>query len=385
MGPGTLGRGDNRIGAKPRTLFRVDPKKLRLIVLPIVAVMLALAACGSTVATAAEVSGTKITDDQVNQEAKIFEFLAGINGQVCGRTADPAQPADPSAAPSPTADETAECNRTALTNLIMVQAVTSYAATNDLTVESSAIDDLIKNVDDQVGQEEVDKQLEEAGVTRDELRAFAEQYLMYQEVQKSVAAEGADDAELQKLYDEQILNYTQVDALHILVKTKAEADDIYAQVTANGADEQTFRDLAKKESTDTGSGENGGELGKAPAGNYVPEFAAAVAELEPGEISKPVKTQYGWHVIYLRDKEVTPFEEAKTDLAANQSPQAFEDWLRMTLGEDQVTVDPSYGRWDVETLMVVPIDSTDPSESPSDGGEPVTPSEVSPAESSATP
>jgi parvulin-like peptidyl-prolyl isomerase len=363
----------------------VDPKKLRLIVLPIVAVMLALAACGSTVATAAEVSGTKITDDQVNQEAKIFEFLAGINGQVCGRTADPAQPADPSAAPSPTADETAECNRTALTNLIMVQAVTSYAATNDLTVESSAIDDLIKNVDDQVGQEEVDKQLEEAGVTRDELRAFAEQYLMYQEVQKSVAAEGADDAELQKLYDEQILNYTQVDALHILVKTKAEADDIYAQVTANGADEQTFRDLAKKESTDTGSGENGGELGKAPAGNYVPEFAAAVAELEPGEISKPVKTQYGWHVIYLRDKEVTPFEEAKTDLAANQSPQAFEDWLRMTLGEDQVTVDPSYGRWDVETLMVVPIDSTDPSESPSDGGEPVTPSEVSPAESSATP
>ncbi len=62
----------------------------------------------------------------------------------------------------------------------------------------------------------------------------------------------------------------QVD--HILVKTKAEADDVYAQVTAPGATEQDFLDLAKEVSIDPSAKQNSGSLGSAVASTYVPEF-----------------------------------------------------------------------------------------------------------------
>ncbi len=75
-----------------------------------------------------------------------------------------------------------------------------------------------------------------------------------------------------------------------------------------------FVAVARRVSIEPGAEDSGGELASAPAAQYVPEFANAVVALEPGEISQPVHTQFGWHVIYLVDKEVQPFEEAKAGL-----------------------------------------------------------------------
>ena len=118
----------------------------------------------------------------------------------------------------------------------------------------------------------------------------------------------------------------QVD--HILVKTKAEADDVYAQVTAPGATEQDFLDLAKEVSIDPSAKQNSGSLGSAVASTYVPAFAAAAIALEPGEISKPVKSQFGWHVIRMVKKDVQSFEEAKPQLLDSAAATtAFNAWL----------------------------------------------------------
>ena len=67
-----------------------------------------------------------------------------------------------------------------------------------------------------------------------------------------------------------------------------------------------FAEVARKYSKDTGSGQNGGELGWAPASNYVAEFADAVSTLKIGEISEPVKTQFGYHIIQVIAREDLP-------------------------------------------------------------------------------
>ena len=80
-------------------------------------------------------------------------------------------------------------------------------------------------------------------------------------------------------------------------KTKIKADEILKQIK-EGAD---FAEMAKKHSADTASGNNGGSLGQFSQGMMIPEFEAALDELKPGELGGPVKTQFGFHIIYLAE------------------------------------------------------------------------------------
>ena len=138
----------------------------------------------------------------------------------------------------------------------------------------------------------------------------------------------------------------QVD--HILVETKAEADEVYAQVTAPG-DGAGLRGPREAGLDRPGAKQNSGSLGSAVASTYVPPFAAAVIALEPGEVSKPVKTQFGWHVIHLVDKDVQSFEEVKRQLLEPARPR-FRHVARRAGVEAAVDVNPRYGRFDAETL-----------------------------------
>lgn len=93
----------------------------------------------------------------------------------------------------------------------------------------------------------------------------------------------------------------QVHAEHILVKTEDEAKAIEKQL-AGGA---SFEELAKSKSIDTGSGANGGDLGFFSKNQMVKSFEDAAFKLEPGKISAPVKSQYGWHIIKVLEKRET--------------------------------------------------------------------------------
>ena len=113
-------------------------------------------------------------------------------------------------------------------------------------------------------------------------------------------------------------------ARHILVEKEGDAKDIIAQLKKGGK----FEDIAKKQSKDTGSGANGGELGWAPASTYVPEFGAALAKLKKGQTTDaPVKTQFGYHVIQLEDErdakapEPPPFDAVKAQLKQQMEQQ----------------------------------------------------------------
>jgi peptidyl-prolyl cis-trans isomerase C len=126
------------------------------------------------------------------------------------------------------------------------------------------------------------------------------------------------DAQAKAAYDEQIGKVPpepEVRARHILVKSEQEAKDLIQQLK-NGAD---FLELAKKFSTGP-SADSGGDLGYFSRGQMVKPFEETAFALKPGEISAPVQTEFGWHVIKVEDKRVHPvpaFDEVKDQLIAS--------------------------------------------------------------------
>jgi peptidyl-prolyl cis-trans isomerase C len=106
----------------------------------------------------------------------------------------------------------------------------------------------------------------------------------------------------------------RVRARHILVQTEKEAKDVLARLTKG----EKFEDIAKQVSLD-GSKDYGGDLGYFSAEEMVPEFSKAAFALKIGEISPPVKTDYGWHVIKLEDRKqggAQPFDQVKAGIKA---------------------------------------------------------------------
>jgi parvulin-like peptidyl-prolyl isomerase len=148
---------------------------------------------------------------------------------------------------------------------------------------------------------------------RRDLRAQMIQSELFTNVTKDVTV---TDKEVRAYYDEHTDDYGEPESRkvrHILVDKKPLADDIYAQLKGGA----NFANLAKKHSKDPGSAAQGGQLTVAK-GATVPEFDKLAFSLKTGELSKPVKTQYGWHVIEARSAvtpaKVTPFDKVKEQI-----------------------------------------------------------------------
>jgi foldase protein PrsA len=325
-----------------------------LALLPVLA--LVLSACGKTTgpnAPAATLGSEQISRDELATSVSLFTFLGAIQQQPCGGTPD--------------GDETQEaaCARFALSTLIQLHLVGAYATDHGFTVKDQDIQTAVAGLDQQFGKDKVDSGLATAGATRDQLSDLARSFLLLQQVSKAVAEDSVGQDELRKQYEQHIGDYTTVEADHILVKTQAEAEDIYRQVTQPGFTRDDFLALAKKTSIDPSAKQNSGALPQQVASKYVEPFAAAVLKLRPGEISRPVKSEFGWHVIRLQSKTVTSFDDAKDQLLSTASSTAFSDWIRSQVSSEGLVVDPAYGRFDPDTLSIVRISSTDPSASSS--------------------
>lgn len=125
------------------------------------------------------------------------------------------------------------------------------------------------------------------------------------------------DADARKIYDDQVKLLKpeeEVSARHILVETEEQAKELKAKLD-KGAD---FAQLAKENSKDPGSKDDGGNLGYFGHGQMVPQFEEVVFKLKKGEVSAPVKTQFGWHLVKLEDsrtKQPPAFEIVKDRIA----------------------------------------------------------------------
>ena len=141
------------------------------------------------------------------------------------------------------------------------------------------------------------------------------------------------DAEIQVEYDKfkAQSSGTEYRARHILVEKEDDAKALVAQLKSGAK----FEDLAKKNSKDPGSAENGGDLDFAAPSAYVPEFSQAMVKLKKGDYTDvPVKTQFGFHIIKLedtREAKFPPLAEVKPQIQqrlAQQKAAAFRDELR---------------------------------------------------------
>jgi peptidyl-prolyl cis-trans isomerase C len=136
-----------------------------------------------------------------------------------------------------------------------------------------------------------------------------------------------DDA-MKKVYEEaskQITGEQEVHARHILVETEADAKAIEDELK-KGAD---FAELAKKKSKDPGASD-GGDLGFFTKDQMVPEFSAVAFALEPGKISDPVKSQFGWHVIKVeekRNRKAPEFAQVKGQIETYVTRKAQADYV----------------------------------------------------------
>ena len=141
------------------------------------------------------------------------------------------------------------------------------------------------------------------------------------------------DAEIKAEYDKFVAANAgkEYRASHILVESEDRAKAIIAEVKAG----KKFEDIAKKESKDTGSGAQGGDLGWASPANYVPEFTEAMVKLQKGGLTDaPVKSQFGWHIIRvddLRDAQLPSLDDIKPQIAEQleqQKMMQFQESLR---------------------------------------------------------
>ena len=159
--------------------------------------------------------------------------------------------------------------------------------------------------------------------------AQMEKQVIMQSFMEDKAKNLVTDAQLKAAYDEKTAaakGQEEVKARHILVADEEEAKKIAEQLKKGG----DFDKIAKEKSTDKGSGAKGGDLGWFTKDKMVPEFADAAYKLKKGEVSAPVKSAFGWHIIKLEDRrplQIASFDEMKEALRGELTNKAIQNYV----------------------------------------------------------
>ncbi len=156
---------------------------------------------------------------------------------------------------------------------------------------------------------------------------------------QSIVETAVTDAALQSAYDARFKDanpLTEYNAAHILVDTVETAETLKAELAA-GAD---FAELAKANSTDTGSGANGGDLGWFGPGMMVKPFEDAVIAAKVGEVAGPVQSDFGFHLILVKETRIAAqptLDEMRDELAAELENTAIEAEVGKLTGAAKIT------------------------------------------------
>ena len=186
-----------------------------------------------------------------------------------------------------------------------------------------------------MAQEARARKLDQSAAVKAKVALQSDQILanaVYQEL----TAGDADDASLRAYYAEHKQDWDQVKARHILIRMQGSrvpvreghkdltADEALAkakEVRVKIVGGAKFEDQAKIESDDVGSGENGGDLGTFGAGQMVPEFDEVVFKAPVGQVTDPIKTAYGYHLILIEERKSKPFEDARGEIEQKIRPE----------------------------------------------------------------
>jgi foldase protein PrsA len=296
--------------------------KRLLLLIAVLAVVLAACGGGSS-STAATVNGTDITVDDVE----------GLFNEVDGEFTD-------------------EQFALHLGTLISWMAIEQRAeAELDFVASEEEIDAEVELILAETGYEgDLEAFMTEQNVSEEGIDSFATQRLIDDAVAESLAASGEMPtiADAQQEIDDNPMEATQVCASHILVETEEEALAVADRLDGG----EDFAVVAAEVSIDTGSGAAGGSLGCDTPATYVAEFADATMTATIGEVTEPVETEFGFHLILVEDRIVATPEQVLGILEQN----AVNDWMFDAVVNADVTVEEEYGTWQTEPAppQVVP-------------------------------
>ena len=236
--------------------------------------------------------------------------------------------------PKPGTQEFSALQGQAVTYLLQRAELAQRADDIGVHVSDKTVDDRVNLVKKQSygnDQKKFGAALKAQGLTVDQYKVFEKFQVLSEEVYKKVTGKvHASDADIKAYYDKNKSIYKQAqsrDVRHILVKTKALADRVYAQLVA--AHERNFAKLAKKYSQDPSSAANGGKL-TVVKGHQVPEFDKTAFSLQQGQLAKPVHSgQYGWFIIQalsaIRPPSETPLSKVKDSIRQQLEQQKKND------------------------------------------------------------
>jgi parvulin-like peptidyl-prolyl isomerase len=221
--------------------------------------------------------------------------------------------------------------------LVTLELVRQKAAQLKITVTPKDVQDRINTIYQQYnGQKKVEALLAKQGMTVQDLQTQLQDSILQEKVQAAVFQNvKVTDQQVQAYYNAHKQSFHQGvsrNTRHILLKTKAQAEKVRALLVANNTD-ANWQKVAKEYSQDPGSKNSGGDLGAVTQGQMVPPFDKATFALKVGEVSQPVKSTYGWHIIEvtkINPASVTTYAKAaagirQTLLSAAQQG-AWQTW-----------------------------------------------------------
>lgn len=261
----------------------------------------------------AKVNGEEISKAQVEEAFKAAVEASGVKGAEL------------------TAEQKLNGFRQILDELIMDKLVAKAAAAEAVTDEE-VIAEIAKLKKQFPTEEAFETQLKEAGQSPEKLNTALRTMLQQQRWMQSQIKDQDQiaDADAKKFYDsntDEFKNPETVKASHILfMVNKDDSEEVVKQkeaaakkAAARAKKGEDFSKLAKQLSEEPGAKESGGDLGFFAKDRMVPEFAEVAFSQKPGDISVPVRTQFGWHVIKVTEKKpagTVPFEEVKDQITA---------------------------------------------------------------------
>ncbi|MCW2665142.1 MAG: PpiC-type peptidyl-prolyl cis-trans isomerase [Frankiales bacterium] len=249
----------------------------------------------------------------------------------------------------------ASFQRQVLSRLISSRVLAEVAEDEGVTVSAGEVDARLAQFASQLGgQDQLEQQAAQSGIAAQDLRPFIRDLTLNDALgDRATRGAAVPPQQLQALYQQNIAQYDQVVARHILVADRAAAQQVLTQVRADPA---RFAGLAGELSLDEGSKARGGELDPSGRGAFVKPFEDALFSMRPGEF-RLVQTEFGFHVINLIERRTTTLAQAAPELRRQalqpQREQAVSQLLRDKSKELGVKVNPRFGRWDPEQGTVV--------------------------------
>ena len=299
----------------------------------IAACLFALAACGNNSnaaasSVAATVDGEEIAEQKVTDQIQQIREQSNLSEEEQWGTFLAQSGMTPSSVREQIID-----------TLVNDKLVVKGAAELGITVESSEVDEYVNQMKSNYGDDEAWKSaLEQAGFTEDSYREVITQSLYEQKANEHFEAEGemTDEDYVSAARDYASYYDGAKRSSHILFKVddpqdeaamadaRAQAESVLARINDGSLD---FADAAKQYSGDTGSAENGGDVGWDVMNSFVTEYTDALGQLELNQVSGLVQSDYGIHIIKVTEVYNAP-EDTSTITSLDQLPAEFQESIK---------------------------------------------------------